>query len=1833
MNTTLKSTASSSLICGVLLLLLSAVVQAQNPAQPKRGFYPAGSYAVSDVESVNTTNGNVIFKIPLVSLPAGRGGLSAGVGLFYNSKIWDTYSYQDGRFESQSYTTIIKPSTSGGWRYGVKYDLEIVQRYQESTVIYHGCDDEYLSNWKVKMKFPDGSEHVFRPTGHTDPLGDNFFRTNPGGWQYQCPGQAETHVITSGMTYYSADGTFMRLTVEPDSDNDPANNAWTLSLPDGTRVTSGAPGSTERITDRNGNYIEIRNITYNNDPEATEIIDQLGRRVVIEHVPATGRDYIHAWRNDQYGQLTELVWTVQWVGIGVTNRYYANTEDIFTGTTFGPEGTPGGISSITLPSQMGQLAYTFEYDVAINSWGEVSKMTLPSGARTKYRFASNGMMAADVLKNSISEKELIYEREYDNATTTASELWQYSIIENFSQVTAPDQGITKEYFKQTNVATWDSGLVYKTENPDGSIVERIWKQNIPTGYGLHTPVIANPYLKTEYTSIRTASGTLVKTAVKDYTYDKNGNLTQEADYDWVDYGTIARDFEGKPTGAVPSTPKRVSVSTYYNPTPTAESSSADVDIYTQYTASNARNIMESSEVRSGFADTTTLSRTELSYDDPATTANLIQEKSWSSTKGALSRPLTTTNSVSLATQYDAYGNPTLKTDANLRKTQFVYGAIGGFSDLYPTQIKTAFETSIVRTETREYDFRNGQVTRTTDVDNGVSTATTYDLFARPILVRAAEGKDEETRTATEYSDVNRRVIVRADLNLVGDGLLVTVQHYDQLGRIRLSRQLENAATQIATDETTGIKVQTRYLYSSVNSYQLVSNPYRATASSGAGTEAAMGWSRTKSDNGGRVLEVQTFAGSALPAPWASNSAATGAVTTSYDAQFTTVTDQASKKRRSMVDGLGRLERVDEPDKVTGNLDDGSGNPLQPTTYTYDALGNLRKVVQGAQERFFMYDSRSRLIRARNPEQNVRASLNLTDATTGNGQWTTGYAYDDHGNMTQKTDARGVVTTYVYDALQRATNRSYSDATPAVTNAYDAAGVANSRGRLTSVSSSVSLNSITEYDALGRMKSGAQTLSGHTYTLGYSYDLASHVKSITYPSNHVVSYVYDGAGRTNSVTGTLGDGALRNYATGITYDAANRLTQEQFGTTTALYNKLFYTTRGQLAEIRVGITPNNTDWERGALINHYSNNYGCWGAACIAPDNNGNLMKQEIHIPSQTMKWQEFNYDQLNRLNWVREVINGTDQWKQFFTYDRYGNRLIDTVNTWGSGIPKPGFTVNTANNHLGVPGGQSGAMSYDDAGNLTTDTYSAAAVVRAYDAENRMTSETQANSVVGGSYSYDGDGRRVKRVVGSTETWQLFGTSSELLAEYPLNGSIATPQKEYAYRDGQLLLTATSGTSWGAPPTLHDNPLVARETTVQSRHITELRDAINSLRTHLSLSNYSWQYQAVAVGDLIKADPILEMRTALDQALGAPSPAYSTGLAQGQPVKAVHIQELRNRVLTAWSDGGADFRWLVADQLGTPRMIFDLSGSLANTSRHDYLPFGEDLLASGRSTSLGYGLADGARQKFTQKERDDETDLDYFIARYYSYTQGRFTSVDPREIALENDRQRVLAYLANPQNWNRYSYVLNNPLILSDPDGREPNKSQAGTAAQIVAIIKATEKGNPNATPTEILQKVDGYFRASQDQPGDTRYVYTNKKGWIDAKHFIAAANTAASIVGEVGTNVSGLVVELKQTVTGSDSAFSYEDLGSNAAGADFGDDVFDPNGAPLSEQVQNYFDNTLGATQPQFAPNYNAIPEREQGSGSRRTQSSAGRNDSSSANNARNNRRGDSPSPQRNRP
>jgi RHS repeat-associated protein len=339
-----------------------------------------------------------------------------------------------------------------------------------------------------------------------------------------------------------------------------------------------------------------------------------------------------------------------------------------------------------------------------------------------------------------------------------------------------------------------------------------------------------------------------------------------------------------------------------------------------------------------------------------------------------------------------------------------------------------------------------------------------------------------------------------------------------------------------------------------------------------------------------------------------------------------------------------------------------------------------------------------------------------------------------------------------------------------------------------------------------------------------------------------------------------------------YTAHGAVKQMKLGN--GLWEHSNFNTRLQVTQIGLGTAATNSS------VLQLDYGYG-------ATANNGNLLSQSITIPGLTLN-QSYTYDALNRLQTANE--NGGVSWKQKFLYDRYGNRRIDTApaNT-SPDLIGPNPVLSETTNRIVAQAGEQ--YDYDDAGNLThgreSQTYG-------FDGENKMTTFNGGASQGGADYSYDGDGRRVKKVVGTVTTVFVYDVFGNIMAEY---GSAAP---------------ASNGT-----------------------------------------------------------------------------------------------------------------RYLTSDHLGSPRVVTDSSGTVQ--ARHDYHPFGEEVgLRGGRSAQHGY-VADEMRQKFTLKERDVETGLDYFLARYYSSTQGRFTSPDQPLMDQEE---------GDPQSWNLYSYVRNNPLRFSDPTGQ-----------------------------------------------------------------------------------------------------------------------------------------------------------------------------------------------------
>ncbi len=124
--------------------------------------------------------------------------------------------------------------------------------------------------------------------------------------------------------------------------------------------------------------------------------------------------------------------------------------------------------------------------------------------------------------------------------------------------------------------------------------------------------------------------------------------------------------------------------------------------------------------------------------------------------------------------------------------------------------------------------------------------------------------------------------------------------------------------------------------------------------------------------------------------------------------------------------------------------------------------------------------------------------------------------------------------------------------------------------------------------------------------------------------------------------------------------------------------------------------------------------------------------------------------------------------------------------------------------------------------------------------------------------------------------------------------------------------------------------------------------------------------------------------------------------------------------------------WFFAtNHLGTIAARMNVSGTLMETYR--YLPYGER--DAGNQTP----------HQYTGKERDNESGLDYFGARYYASSHGRWMSVDP---AIQN--------LFDPQSLNRFTYVRGNPAKLVDPDGRTFIEWEKGNVEIIIGSIAVT---------------------------------------------------------------------------------------------------------------------------------------------------------------------------------
>ncbi len=355
--------------------------------------------------------------------------------------------------------------------------------------------------------------------------------------------------------------------------------------------------------------------------------------------------------------------------------------------------------------------------------------------------------------------------------------------------------------------------------------------------------------------------------------------------------------------------------------------------------------------------------------------------------------------------------------------------------------------------------------------------------------------------------------------------------------------------------------------------------------------------------------------------------------------------------------------------------------------------------------------------------------------------TIAYVVDKTGNVTQRTDARGVVTDYTWDALNRLSAIAYpSDSSLDATLTYDlttgcgTAGI----GRLCSVADASGTTTY-EYNDLGHLTEVNEVrTSGPTLTTGYTYDLAGNVLTITLPSGRVITYTRNANGQASGVSGIVNAGSVQ-FASSVTYAPFGPVTGFTYGnsrTFSATFDQDYNPTNRTVSTI-------------------YNNAYDT--------DDNGNITQ----TGSTT-----YGYDAINRLN------NENPGSATSYTYDATSNRLTKVAGSTTS------TTVPATSNKISAVGGSS--ITYDSSGNyLTSGTQS-----YVWNAAGQLGESKVGGSTVG-TYTYNASNQRTKKVAGGNTTQYVYGLNGLLYGEYTNAGALI---REYVYLNDAPLAQIDAGT-------------------------------------------------------------------------------------------------------------------------------------------------------------------------------------------------------------------------------------------------------------------------------------------------------------------------------------------------------------------------------------------------------------------------------------------------------
>ncbi|MBI3651315.1 MAG: RHS repeat protein [Acidobacteria bacterium] len=452
-------------------------------------------------------------------------------------------------------------------------------------------------------------------------------------------------------------------------------------------------------------------------------------------------------------------------------------------------------------------------------------------------------------------------------------------------------------------------------------------------------------------------------------------------------------------------------------------------------------------------------------------------------------------SITRLMKYDIFGNVLKEQVSCCNLKTFVIPESNGYA--MPQEVMSGDASGVHLTETTDTDFNTGVIWRQTDA-RGKQVTYDYDAALRMRQMNLFTG----ATASAAFNDSS--LSVSSTVTYTEDGTtknLTTTKNFDGWHRL------------IAEVNAYGAQVNTTY--NAMGQVASVTNPFAV---------------------GGTPSYATSYQYDALGRQTLVTLPDNNTVQTSYSGATVTITDPVNRKLKRESDGFGRLIKVSEPDVTTGAL-------TQDTLYSYNLLDKLTGVNQGNQTRAWKYDDAGRMLFERIPEQT--ASINDGSGTL----WTTQYTYTSFNAVATKLDARGVVTSYSYDALNRLTGITYNTSgasgvatTPSVTMTYDTNQTSATNGLLLSLSLGSSYSESYSYDPNNRLASLTRTIDTQSYTTSYQYNPVNQMTKLTYPSSYAYYLYHDNLGRLQALSPNApGGNGNSYYLSNLSYNTAGQVT--------------------------------------------------------------------------------------------------------------------------------------------------------------------------------------------------------------------------------------------------------------------------------------------------------------------------------------------------------------------------------------------------------------------------------------------------------------------------------------------------------------------------------------------------------------------------------------------------------------------------------------------------------------------------------------------------------------------